>query len=67
VRLITAGLGAAQLHDKGDVKVLDVGLVDLVERREPLGVIGFMIGQPVARLTLGIFQAVERHFCSRQR
>ena len=65
--LVAAGLGAAELHDEGDVQVRDVRLIDLVERRIPLGIVGLVIGQPVARLALGILQAVERHLCRSQR
>src|SRR5262249_40155743 len=67
MRLVAAWLCATELHDKSDVQVLNVGLVDLVERRIPLGIIGLVIGQPVARLALSIFEAFGRHLRSCQR
>src|SRR5262249_43948889 len=54
VRLVAAALGAAELHRKGDVQILDGGAVDLVECRIPPGVVSLVVGEPVARLALGI-------------
>ena len=52
---------AADRHGIGELEVLDVGLVDLVERREALRIIGAVVHQPVARLLVGIDEPVRRH------
>src|SRR5271170_6931918 len=66
MRLVASWLGTAELYNERDVQVLDVGLVDLVKRRKPLGVISFVVGQPVTRLALRVFQPFESHFRSSQ-
>ncbi len=67
MRLVTAGLAAAELHDKRSVQVLDIGLVNLVQRREPLSVIGLVIGEPIPRFALSVFQPIECYIRSSQR
>src|SRR5262249_17829218 len=44
----------------GELEALNVRLVDLVERRVALGIIGAMIHQPVLRLAVGVDEAIGR-------
>ena len=53
--------GAADRDRIGELEVLDVRLVDLVERRVALRVIGAVVHQPVLRLVVGIDEPVRRH------
>src|SRR6266478_1192594 len=46
--------GAAEGDRIGELEVLDVGAIDLVERRIALRVVGPMVHQPVAGLPVGI-------------
>src|SRR5262249_50219398 len=53
--------GAADGDRIGELEVLDVGLADLVERREALGVVGAMVHQPVVWLLVGVDQPLRCH------
>ncbi len=55
-----AALEAAELHRPGDLHALDVARVDLIERRETLSVVIFVMGDPVLRLLVGFQEALAR-------
>src|SRR5207248_7424150 len=46
---------------KCEAQVADVPLIDLIERRETVGVVVAMVHKPIVRL--GMAQALERHVC----
>ena len=60
LQILVAG-GAADRDRIGELEVLDVVLVDLVERRVALRVIGAVVHQPVLRLLVGIDEPIRRH------
>ena len=53
--------GAADRDRIGELEVLDVRLVDPLERRVTLRVIGAVVHQPVLRLAVGIDEPLRRH------
>ncbi len=59
------GGDAAQRHRVEELQILDVRLVDLVERRIALAVIGAVVHQPVLRLRIG--EPLRRHVCRERR
>ncbi len=54
-------VGAADRDREQQLEVLDVVLVDLLERREPLGIVAAVNHQPVLRLLVGICEPLIGH------
>ena len=54
---------AAERHRVGEVERLDVLLVNLVEWREALTIVGAMVHQPVLRFLVGVDEALKCHLC----
>ena len=57
-----AALDAAELQRPGDLQVLDVARVDLVEGGETMGTVIFTNGEPVSLLLVGVQEALTCGF-----
>ena len=64
---VLVGRGAADRDCVGELEVLDVVLVDLVERRVALRVVGAVVHQPVLRLLVGIDEPIRSHVAGESR
>jgi hypothetical protein len=58
---VLVGRSAADGDGIGELERLDVALVDLLEWRVALGVVGAVVHQPVVRLLVGIGEPIRRH------
>ena len=56
-----AALDTAKLQRPGDMQILDVVLVDLLQRREPLCGVILVVSEPIPRIGIGLEQPVRRH------
>ena len=64
---IFVGRRAADRDGVGELQALDVVLVDLVERRVALRVVGAVVHQPVLRLLVGIDEPIRSHVAGERR
>ena len=60
MRPYAAALDAAELHRPGDLQAFDIARIDLIEGRETLSAVIFMMGDPVLLLLVGFQEALTR-------